>query len=434
MCGSPFEVTAVKNDEIRVAPMNGGALSHLKFKALAELMASEKILVTYLPRDVSANGNESLRGLTDAQWACLNRQLHYVRNMVTRCPTNPRSQQAIKELRLSIASEINDQDPPGVSTIAKWVKSWMDGGREDSALAPKIRKVRDDTIYIHKDVLEIVQSSISSIYLNKHRNPAKAVIADVAMRVANYNAQSPHPLPAPSPHVIRRLIQKIDAYERDVKRHGKAYARRRHRATGRSLVPSEPLEMCMADGQLVDIMIVEDPMDGGPLRVVGRAYLTIILDVRTRCILSAFVSLQPFSGGTVLKAMQEAVVASPGRPRGIMSTLIVDNGCDYQDSGFIAFLARMGTTLEICGPRSPNGKAHVERFFRTISEDLIHKLPGTTFSNPDQRGEYRSQDMARLTIAELRSHVQTWIDEVYHQRPHRALGRAPIDVWNEETA
>lgn len=150
---------------------------------------------------------------------------------------------------------------------------------------------------------------------------------------------------------------------------------------------------------------------------IGRPYLTVVIDVRTRCVLAALVSLAPFCGGTLLKTMAIAVVASPGRPRGIMSKLIIINGSDYQDSGFVSFCTPRSTSpSNLARQERPTGKPS-SNDFRTISEDLIHKLPGTTFSNPTARGDYSSQTFARLTLEDLDQHVQTWIDEVYHRRP-----------------
>lgn len=432
MYGSPYEVTSVKLDEVRLAPLSGGALMHVKFKALDALMTKNQLVITHLPRDVDAALHQSLRTLSPAQLASFNRKRHYVHGVVARHPESPCAQRKISAACKELAAQINDQDPPGASTIASWIQRWQQGGRQDEALLPRLKPSRADYSSLDPDVLKIINASIEKVYLTRHRNSAKSVYADIMFAIENHNAQSAETLQTPSMHAVSKIIKQIDAYERDVHREGKLHASRRHRAVGRSILAREPLEICMADGQHMDIMLVSEPSDGTPSKVLGRPFLTVILDVRTRCILAAFISLQPFCGGTLLKAMTEAVVESPGRPRGIMSTLIVDNGADYQDSGFLRFLSNLGITLEICGPRMPNGKAQVERFFRTINEDLIHKLPGTTFSNPTERGDYRSQELAHLTLDALRSTVQTWIDEIYHQRAHRSLGRAPIDVWNEE--
>lgn len=300
---------------------------------------------------------------------------------------------------------------------------------------PKMRATRVDHRAIDPQVLNLVDASIASVYLTRQKNTVSSVYADIELAIANHNATAKEPLKMPSLETVRKIVNRIDSYERDLKRHGKHYAKRRHHVSGASTVVSEPLEACQADGQIMDIIVVEPERDDGqPQQPIGRPYLTVVIDVRTRCVLAALVSLAPFCGGTLLKTMAIAVVASPGRPRGIMSKLIIDNGSDYQDSGFMRFCASIDITLEPCPPRTPNGKAFVERFFRTISEDLVHKLPGTTFSNPTARGDYSSQTFARLTLEDLDQHVQTWIDEVYHHRPIRGLGRAPLAVWNDEVA
>lgn len=433
LSGSPYEVVKVKQDEARVASTRGGPISHFKINALKDLLENGQIEITFIPRNREDGEQQHRSALTQAQNAGLTRRLHYVQGIHKLCPDNPCSQTAIARHIETLASAINDPNPPGSSTIAGWVLQWRKAAFNEVALANKTKPTRAASENLDATVLELVNQAIQSVYLTPNRGRMCDVYAEVQRLIANYNVDTTQPLVTPSAYNVNRIIQRIDLYERDLKRYGKAYAKRRHRVAGRAFSASEPLEVCMADGQIMDVVIIEETIDGSTPKPLGRPFLTAILDLRTRCILAAFISLQPFCGGTVLRAMTDAVVATPGRPRGIMSTLIVDNGCDYQDSGFLRFLSDLGVTLEVCSPRTPNGKAPIERFFRTLNSDLIHKLPGTTFSNPTERGDYRSQDMARLTLNELRGRVQTWIDEIYHQRPHRRLGRAPIDVWNEET-
>ena len=436
MSGCPYEVAAVRKDEVRIAPMHGGTMKHIKIMALESLMKDNRIAIKYTPPRLSSDANESLRSaLTPRQLDKLNLQLRWAHALHRRIAENPCSQRAIKTVREEIQAELGESSSPAPSTLADWVGRWVRGGFSDQALMPKVRATRVDQRAIDAQVLSIVDSTIESIYLTRQKNSISAVYADIELAIANHNATAKEALRTPSLETVRRIVNRIDAYERDLKRRGKHYARRHHHASGASTVASEPLEMCQADGQIMDVIVVEPERDDGqPQQPIGRPYLTVVIDVRTRCVLAAVVSLAPFCGGTLLKTMAIAVVASPGRPCGIMSKLIVDNGSDYQDSGFMRFCASIDITLEPCPPRTPNGKAIVERFFRTISEDLIHKLPGTTFSNPTERGDYSSQVHARLTLEELDKHVQTWIDEIYHRRVHRSLGRTPLAVWNDEVA
>jgi putative transposase len=414
--------------------MQGGAMRHLKFKAAADLIDQNEILITYQPPRPSDPNCELRRsGLTQKQLDKLNWQLRWVEEIYRRIPEHPCSQSAIADQIRPIAEHTKELHIPGVSTIAAWMKRWIRGGRLDTALMPRIKPSRVDHGKLDPDVLSFINSSIQAVYLTRQRNPMSAVYSDVQMQVANYNAMATAKLVMPSKEIVRRIINLIDGYERDQRRHGKHYARRKHHAAGRSFVAREPLEMCMADGQIMDIIVLEEPRDDGlPQEALGRPYMTVIIDVRTRCVLAAYISLAPFSGGTLLKTMSIAITAARGLPRGIMTTLVVDNGSDYLDSGFARLCANLDIQLEPCPPRMPNGKAIVERFFRTISEDLVHKLPGSTFSNPTDRGDYNSQKYARLTLRDLRRHVDTWVNEIYHQRPHRSLGRAPMAVWNDE--
>lgn len=419
----------VGNDEVRVAPP-GGVHRHFKIGALSKLLDDKQITIEYTPFE---REGVCLRAMSDAQIAMLHRRRHYVLGMYRLQPDSPCSQTAIKRNIHSLSAEINDQDPPSPSTIANWIKRWRDAGSDDTGLVNRNKPSRVEFRNIDRKVLDFVSQAIESVYLNSHRLPKTAVMAEIQRLIANHYASSGEELVVPSNYIVNQMIGKIDLFEKDAKRKGKAFAARKHSACGRGLVASSVLDIVFADGQKMDAVVVDVPKDGGPPIPLGRPFLTTLIDLRTRCILAAYVSLQPFCGGTALKALSQAVVQAKGKPRGIMRTLVVDNGCDYQDSGFMRFVSKLDIRLEICGPRMPNGKAQIERFFRTINEDLVHKIPGSTFSNTVQRGEYRSQDLARFTLAELRQHVDTWIHEIYHTRIHRTLGRAPIDVWNEET-
>ena len=66
------------------------------------------------------------------------------------------------------------------------------------------------------------------------------------------------------------------------------------------------------------------------------------------------------------------------------------------------------------------GKGPVERFFRTLREDLLQALPG--YKGPDifSRGE-KPEDDAFFFLDELEAIIREWIATVYHCRPHADL-------------
>ncbi len=61
----------------------------------------------------------------------------------------------------------------------------------------------------------------------------------------------------------------------------------------------------------------------------------------------------------------------------------------------------------------------------------LHLLPGTTFSNPQERGEYDSKRHSALTLRELERFVALDIVGSYHHSIHRSLGRPPIAIWRD---
>jgi putative transposase len=60
-------------------------------------------------------------------------------------------------------------------------------------------------------------------------------------------------------------------------------------------------------------------------------------------------------------------------------------------------------------------------------------LPGTTFSNPDQRGEYASDKMATLTLRELERWLALAVG-TYHCSVHGGLLQPPTARWAEAVA
>jgi putative transposase len=64
---------------------------------------------------------------------------------------------------------------------------------------------------------------------------------------------------------------------------------------------------------------------------------------------------------------------------------------------------------------------------------MVHELPGTTFSSTSERGSYDSDAAAVLTLREL----QRWLALAvasYHGQVHATLGRTPAGVWAEKAA
>ena len=79
---------------------------------------------------------------------------------------------------------------------------------------------------------------------------------------------------------------------------------------------------------------------------------------------------------------------------------------------------------------TPHYGGHIERLIGTIM-DRVHLLPGTTGSNPQDKGAYPAEDQSVLTLAELERWLAIEICEQYHRRVRRGLRRSPLAASQE---
>lgn len=70
----------------------------------------------------------------------------------------------------------------------------------------------------------------------------------------------------------------------------------------------------------------------------------------------------------------------------------------------------------------------VERVIGTLMR-FVQRLPGTTFSNIQQRGKYPSEQQAVLTLRELEKWLTIAVTDYYHQKCHSNLNLPPIEKY-----
>ncbi|MHA7269662.1 Mu transposase C-terminal domain-containing protein [Arthrobacter sp. HLT1-20] len=74
----------------------------------------------------------------------------------------------------------------------------------------------------------------------------------------------------------------------------------------------------------------------------------------------------------------------------------------------------------------------MERIIGTAMQ-RVHELPGTTFSNPGQRGDYDAEKMSALTLAELERWLMIAVAS-YHGSIHGTLHQTPAGRWEQGVA
>jgi putative transposase len=232
----------------------------------------------------------------------------------------------------------------------------------------------------------------------------------------------------PTLRSIQRRLKQLDPYVVARAQRGELAANRLTRAAGRTRRAGALLSMVEMDTHYLDIHVV----DPDTAEVLGRPYLTCLFDVCTRAIVGMHISLYPPSAATALAALRDMLTRPHrGLPGGGPVVIIPDNGVEFKNTAFNRVCEALAIIISPAQIRDPNGKAHIERFFYSLTRGLVQKLAGTTFSNPVERGDYDSTKHACLTLNQVVDLIEKWVNGVYHQTVHSRTGRAPILAWEE---
>jgi putative transposase len=164
--------------------------------------------------------------------------------------------------------------------------------------------------------------------------------------------------------------------------------------------------------------------------ILGRPLICAAIDVYSRTIIGWHICmLAPCATKTLLTLKDMFTRPINNLPGGIPSMIIPDNGVEFRNYSVERLCQNLNITLVHSKPGKPNNKPHIERFFETFDTTFIHKLPGTTFSNPLKRDGYDSSKLACLTLEDLRELTHEWIENIYHLSIHASLQQRPINVW-----
>lgn len=222
------------------------------------------------------------------------------------------------------------------------------------------------------------------------------------------------------------------------KREGKKTADDRFRAVTREYVAEYPLQIVEIDHTRVDVFVVDD-VHRQPIQ---RPWLTLLVDVGTRMVAGYYLSLEGPSATSVALALQHAVlpkedwlsgygIGAAWPVSGFPDILHMDNGREFHSQALKRGAAEYGIALQYRPVATPHYGGHIERLIGTMMGEM-HVLPGTTFSDIEERGAYDPERHAVMTLRELDHWVAIQIVGRYHQEVHKELGRPPLAVWQEE--
>ncbi|MCG8095174.1 MAG: Mu transposase C-terminal domain-containing protein [Candidatus Thiodiazotropha endolucinida] len=397
---------------------------HALVKSLSTLKkdkvdASKLVLAGLEEKD----NNRDLLNIDDSQWV----KALEIFNIIEPLVLAGKKSRTRKEVEVvATASNIHP------STVYRWLSKYEKTG----LISSLVRNGRNDKgiSRLMPEVEDVIQEVIEGYYLKMQRPSRAATFREVKRICVKLG------LRVPDASTVKNRIFDVNEEKRVSRREGKKKAKEQYEEIkGKFPGADWPLAVVQIDHTPMDVIIVDDvhrlPID--------RPYLTLATDVFSRKVVGFYISLDPPSSLSVGICISHSILTKDSYLAsleidqswtcwGVMRTIHVDNAAEFRGEMLGKACDDYGIVLEHRKKGSPNYGGHVERLFRTFMKNIHDELPGTTFSNIREKGEYDSTGRAVMTMGALEKWFTLFIVGVYHQSPHSGIDDLPPTVkWDE---
>jgi len=373
---------------------------------------------------------------TEIEWEEALVRRKYVKAVLDVPSTHSRIEPIIEEVWDSIKKP---KESPNSATVIRWKNKFVSAeGDIASLIEQRARKGNRESRFSDEE-RSFIEESINTKISRSEKRTVQWVIDDASASVIQENKLrlTNDQLKMPTRSIVQRMINDIDERELYLAQKGYAATNNVFRSVLGHRLTSAPGERSEADHTKLDVYVIDDES----YMPLGRPWLTVCIDDYTRCILGIFISFEPPSYYTVAECLKHALL--PKKPPsqeyistdnswnsyGVMRELVVDNGLEFHGESLEKLCYSMNIEIHYSARKTPWFKGKVERFLGTLNKDLIHPMPGTTFSNIVEKGDYDPVKHALIRYSVLKEIVNKWIVDVYHQKAHRALGASPSRMW-----
>ena len=186
-----------------------------------------------------------------------------------------------------------------------------------------------------------------------------------------------------------------------------------------------PFEICHVDHTQLDIELT----DSTGKHVLGRPWMTLMIDAFSRRILAIHVDFEEPSYRSCMMVLRECV----RRHNRLPQCLVVDWGPEFCSTYFEALLARYECIKKARPPAKARFGSLVERMFGTTNTQFLYNLLGNTQITRNVRQVTKSVNPKELAVWPLSPFVEQlcrYLYEIYDTNIHPALGESPRDAYH----
>jgi putative transposase len=326
------------------------------------------------------------------------------------------------------------------ASIRMWMNDFLDSGCDLRSLVPGYHQYKGKgKSRLTAEDEKIINAVLEECKKQPAKRRAKDVRYDVINRVVDEQGKRPQE-ELPSLSTMYRRIHKegFTAILRRQRSHLEKHAEDQVFAGPK---PTRILERVEIDDTELDFIVV-DLVDRLP---IGRPTITKAIDAYSGMPYGFYVGFEPASYLTIQACLYHGILPKPDCQKlygtkhpwpvyGLPETLIVDNGHHYTGNDLDYACEQLGVLLEWMPVKKPWWKARIESSFYSDDRGLIHTLPGTTFSNVLERGDYDSLRHACISLEGFMQLLHIFLLDEYAIDWHEGVGKkggVPMKLWEE---
>ena len=342
----------------------------------------------------------------------------------------------------------------GVSerTVGNWLRWYQEAG-DIRAVLPSGGQHGRGRPNKSNELHEVIAERLEARWLKRPPWPltdvALEVIAEVERRNHDRSVHERIPLTrTPAGQVslsalvrmVQRQARQIDGYERIAAQQGQVAARSHWDTNVGKLRVERLLDRVDYDAVRLPILVVDEQHR----LVIGRPWLIFGIERKSGMPHGYFLSWEPPNYRSVMECLLFGILPKSDlnarypslrgawECEGLPRAIAIDNGPEFANRHLDDAARQVDFDILPCPVRVPWFKGIVESFFSRLNRQLLRSLPGTTFANVVERGDYDPARHACLSMGAREEILVSFCVDYYPQRFNRHLGGRPIDLWRND--
>ena len=344
---------------------------------------------------------------------------------------------------LRAVADATGEDQPGASTFCKWMAKIRLADGDMRAVAPRFDCKGPHDRYMSPRVEGWLVEAIDKEWLREGKSKKKKVFEALHDEVGTWNVLNPDfPAEVPSEgHVNRYIRDTVDRYVCAVRRKGLAQAKKEFAQVGEGPKTTYFLERMEMDHTRADVDVMDDK---GKVKL-GRPWVTTALDHYTRMPIGLVVHFLDQSVSAVFLCLRNTMMPKDflrklvpeidyDYPAGVPVLPFMDRGPDWDTENVRFVLGTFGMIPQYEPVGCPNFKGAIERWQRTLQEEVSHTSPGATPPWSTDGYVWDEDGKAYITLSAYVRRVWRLVSMIYAKEWHRGIQDVPLNRWKESVA